>query len=518
MNASRERTHSLWMDTKVAPGASRLEQDISADTVVVGSGIAGLSTAYELTAEGQKVVVLDRGPIGGGITARTTAHLTSLCDESFATLIDVRGVDIAKEFYASQAASIDRIEHIQATEGIECDFRRLDGYLFPALGTDPSKLDDSLEADRKVGIAVEECNGLAFEGLGNTRCLRYPDQGTFHPLKYLRGIAANIVKLGGRLHADTCMEEVEETGTGVTVRTVDGRTVKAGAAVIATNSPVNDRTVIHTKQAPYRTYAMAFELPRDALPDALYWDTLDDYHYVRLHPLSEKTSALIVGGADHKSGEADDAAVRFEALEAWIRNLVPRLGKETHRWSGQVMETIDCMSFTGRNPGNEHVYVHTGDSGQGITHGVVASLILSRLITTGKAPWADAYDPSRKTLKAIGKFASENLTVVKNFAEYVAPGELKSLDELKPGCGAIVRDGLTKIAAYRDEKGKLHLKSAACTHLGCHVHWNSLERCWDCPCHGSHFAVDGTALNGPAISPLSEVEAPARAARQKARA
>jgi Rieske Fe-S protein len=131
---------------------------------------------------------------------------------------------------------------------------------------------------------------------------------------------------------------------------------------------------------------------------------------------------------------------------------------------------------------------------------------------TGKSAWADTYDPSRKTLKAAGRFVSENVTAVKNFAEYVAPGELNSLDELKPGCGAIVRDGLSKVAAYRDEAGKLYLKSAACTHLGCHVHWNSLERCWDCPCHGSHFGVDGTALNGPAISPLADLDTPSKKA------
>ena len=506
MNASRERTRSIWMDTEVFPEAPPLKQDGTADTVVVGSGIAGLSTAYELAQKGQKVAVLDRGPIAGGITARTTAHLTSLCDESFSSLVDMRGLEIAKQFYESQAASIDRIEHIQASESIDCDFRRLDGYLFPALGSDPSDLDSNLEGDRKVGIAVEDTKGLPLKGLEKTRCMRYPNQGTFHPLRYLRGVANAIAQRGGRLHAHTCLEEVEERNGRVIVKTTDGRKIEAGAAVIATNSPVNDRTAIHTKQAPYRTYAMAFELPRDALPDALYWDTLDNYHYVRLHPISERMNALIVGGADHKSGEADDAKYRFEALEAWMRSLLPQLGKETHRWSGQVMDTIDYMSFTGRNPGNENVYVHTGDSGQGITQGVVASLIISQLITTGKSSWADAYDPSRKTLKAAGRFISENITPLKNFAEYVAPGELKSLDELKPGCGAIVRDGLSKIAAYRDERGKLYLKSAACTHLGCHVHWNSLELCWDCPCHGSHFAVDGTALNGPAISPLADVK------------
>jgi glycine/D-amino acid oxidase-like deaminating enzyme/nitrite reductase/ring-hydroxylating ferredoxin subunit len=509
MNASRERTRSIWMDTEVFPKASRLQDNITADVVVIGSGIAGLSTAYELAAQGRKVVVLDRGPIGAGITARTTAHLTSLCDESFATLIDVQGLEAARQFYASQAASIDRIEQILQTESIDCGFRRLDGYLFPALGTDPSTLDKNLEADRKVGIEVADCNGLPFEGLQATRCLRYANQATFHPLRYLRGLAAAIARRGGQLYADTCMEEVTEADGRVIVKTREAKRIEAGAAVIATNSPVNDRTALHTKQAPYRTYAMAFELAPEALPDALYWDTLDDYHYVRLHPLSETLNALIVGGADHKSGEADDAGARFEALEAWMRNLLPRLGRETHRWSGQVMQTIDCMSFTGRNPGNENVYVHTGDSGQGMTHGVVAGLVISRLITTGKAPWANTYDPSRKTLKAIGTYVGENLTAVKNFAEYAAPGELNSLDDLEPGCGAVVRDGLTKIAAYRDETGKLFLKSAACTHLGCHVHWNSLERCWDCPCHGSHFAVDGTALNGPAISALADVDVPA---------
>ena len=507
MNASHERTRSLWMDVEVYPQARRLQQDINADTVVVGSGIAGLSTAYELAAAGQKIVVLDRGPIAGGMTARTTAHLTSLCDDSFASLIQVRGLDAAKQFHASQAASIDRIEQIQKSESIACGFRRLDGYLFPALGTDQSNLDSSLEADRKVGIEVEDCKGLPLKGLEKTRCLRYGNQGTFHPLEYLRGVANAIARRGNELYGDTCVEKVEEANGRVSVVTSDGRKVEARAAVIATNSPINDRTALHTKQAPYRTYAMAFELPRSALPDALYWDTLDNYHYVRLHPLTDSTNALIVGGADHKSGEADDAKYRFEALEAWMRSLLPQLGKETHRWSGQVMETMDYMSFTGRNPGNENVYVHTGDSGQGITHGVVASLILSQLITSGKSPFAEAYDPSRKPAKTIGKYISENLTAVKNFAEYVAPGELKSVDELRPGCGAIIRDGLSKIAAYRDESGKLYLNSASCTHLGCHVHWNSLERCWDCPCHGSHFAVDGTVLNGPAISPLADAKA-----------
>jgi Rieske Fe-S protein len=272
---------------------------------------------------------------------------------------------------------------------------------------------------------------------------------------------------------------------------------------VATNSPINDRVALHTKQAPYRTYAMSFEITRGIIPDALYWDTQDPYHYVRLQP-GEQTDFLIVGGEDHKTGMADDASDRFAALAAWTERLVPEVGVETNRWSGQVMETIDYAGFIGRNPGSRHVFVVTGDSGQGLTHGVASSLINSSLILNGNAKWSEVYEPSRKTVRGGLNYVKENLTAVKNFAEYLAPGEIGSAADLKPGQGGIIRRGLSKVAAFRNEDGTLIEKSAACTHIGCHLHWNSFERCWDCPCHGSHFAGDGTALNAPAVAPLAD--------------
>jgi glycine/D-amino acid oxidase-like deaminating enzyme/nitrite reductase/ring-hydroxylating ferredoxin subunit len=518
MSVSKERTVSLWMDTDVAPEASPLRADDRADVVVVGSGIAGLSTAYELALRGQDVVVLDRGPIGKGMTARTTAHLVPICDDGFDSFINLRGQDSAKLFYQSQSQAVNRIEAVQREESIPCNFRRLDAFLFPAIGSDDdSVLKKELEAGRSIGVTMEAAVGVPFKGQDKTRCLRYPELATFHPLRYLRGIARALVARKARLHADTAVESVEENDSGVTVLTDRGNSVRARAAVVATNSPINDRVAIHSKQAPYRTYAMAFTIPRGAMKDGLYWDTLDPYHYVRLQPGPGSTDYLIVGGADHKTGEADDAWVRFEGLESWIRGLVPAVGRETHRWSGQIMDTIDYTGFIGRNPGSKNVYVATGDSGQGITHGVVSSLLIPDLILKGGSPWEELYDPSRKAPSAITNFITENVTAIKNFAEYVAPGELKSVDELKPGHGAIIREGLTKVAAYRDEHGQLHRRSAACTHLGCHVHWNSLERCWDCPCHGSHFAVDGTVLNAPAIGPLAPVSDEKPAARREKR-
>jgi len=516
MNASEERSRSLWMDIQAAPDARKLGRDGSADTVVVGSGIAGLSTAYELSGQGQTVLVLDRGAIGGGMTARTTAHLTANNDDGFHAMVQRRGADLSRVFYESQEAAITRIETIQKAESIACDFRRVDGFLFPGPKTKASEIDDEREATEQAGMPIEEVTGLPFKGHGSTRALRYPNLATFHPTKYLRGLAQCIRARGGTLYANTPVIGVEESSEGVVIETATGHKLRAKHAVIATNSPINDRVALHSKQAPYRSYAMALDLPRGALPDALYWDMLDPYHYVRIHPGAE-SDHLIVGGADHKSGEADDAEVRYEALEAWIRNLVPALGRVTHRWSGQILDTIDYSSFSGRNPGNKNVYVHTGDSGQGITHGVVGSLIIASAIMQGRELWQELYAPDRKTASALGTFISENITAVKNFAEYVAPAEVGSYNEIKRGEGKIVRDGLKKVAAYRDKNGRLHAFSAACTHLGCHLHWNSFEQCWDCPCHGSHFGVDGAVLNGPAIHPLekAKVESKRRSTRHQ---
>ncbi|MGQ3355927.1 MAG: FAD-dependent oxidoreductase [Phreatobacter sp.] len=509
MNVIAENSTSVWMDVKVAPGAAPLTADASADVVVVGSGIAGLSTAYEFVLAGYSVIVLDRGVIAGGMTARTTAHLAPVCDDGLSDLLAMRGRDLARGFQASQAAAVDRIQQIQERLKIDCDFRRLPAFLFLDPDSDETVLDDEVSAAAEIGVAVERGVGLPLRGLGGRPYLTYPRQATFHPLKYLRGLAEALASDGCRLHPFSAVTAVEEAGDAVRVKVEGGHVVTARHAVVATNSPIHDLVAIHTKQAPYRTYAMGFEIAPGLLADALYWDTADPYHYVRLvsgRAEGDEADVLIVGGEDHKSGEADDAAERFDRLEGWIRALVPDLGPELFRWSGQVMDTLDYGGFIGAEGGSSRVFLATGDSGQGMTHGVVASLIISDLIAGRSSPFADVYDPDRKPVKAATTYVSENLTAVTNMAQYLMPGEVSSVDELEPGQGAIVREGLRKIAAYRAPDGTLFERSAICTHLGCHLAWNSFEQCWDCPCHGSQFAPDGAVLNGPAISPLAAVE------------
>jgi Rieske Fe-S protein len=214
---------------------------------------------------------------------------------------------------------------------------------------------------------------------------------------------------------------------------------------------------------------------------------------------------LIVGGEDHKTGQADDADQRFRRLESWTRERFPVATSFEFQWSGQVMEPVDSLALIGRNPlDHDNVYIATGDSGNGMTHGTIAGMLITDLIAGRQNPWTDLYDPSRKTLGALKDFTKENLNVAAQYADVVTPGEVSDVTEIKPGEGAVVRRGTKKVAVYRDESGGLVERSAFCTHLGCVVRWNSTEKTWDCPCHGSRFHHDGHVVNGPAIKALSD--------------
>jgi glycine/D-amino acid oxidase-like deaminating enzyme/nitrite reductase/ring-hydroxylating ferredoxin subunit len=508
MNVSDERSRSPWIEELPAIEAPTLTADEACDVVVIGSGIAGLSTAYELSRLGRDVVVIDRGRIGGGMTARTTAHLATELDDFYAELIKVRGEDEARLHYDSQVAAVNRIEAICRDEGLEADFRRLDGYLIPTGEGPISDLQEEYEACRKIGVDVGWADRAPIPGLDSGRCLRFPNQGRFHPTRYLAGLAEAIVRRGGRFYSETVHVGDEEKDGRVEVTTEKGPVIRAGAAVFATNSPTNNKVEIHSKQIPDRTYVIAGRVPKGSVPDALVWDTYDAYHYVRIQEWGDE-DLLIVGGEDHRSGEANDMDQRFARLTDWTRKRYPSFSKADYRWSGQVLEPADFMPFSGRNPGNENIYVHTGDSGQGITNGVAGSLTIVPLILGEDSRYAPLFDPGRKPtggMAAIGEFVRGQAGAAKNLAEHLGPGELDSVDELKPGEGGIIRRGLHKVAAYRDLDGKLLERSATCTHLGCLVHWNGFERCWDCPCHGSQFAPDGKVLNGPAVQPLAAAE------------
>ena len=509
------KSTSVWLETAHPQREPELTQQTDADVCVIGAGIAGVTTAYLLTREGRSVVLLDDGTPGCGMTAFTTAHLANAIDDRYTEMIRLHGVDGARLACDSHRSAIARIESICEREHIDADFARVSGYLFLSPEHDEQYLSDELDAAVQAGVEVEKLPRAPVEGFDTGPCLHFKRQGQFHPLKYLNALLVAFKRAGGRLYGGTRAVEVQG-GARATIETAHGVRVTARAAVVATNVPFNDRVAIHTKQAPYMTYVVASRVPAGSITPALYWDTHDPYHYVRLQRLSDaelggdsasEFDLLIVGGEDHKTAQASDTEQRFAALESWSRERFPHVGATEFRWAGQVMETQDGLAFIGRNPMDaDNIYVVTGDSGMGMTHGTIAGMLLTDLIQGRPNRWSELYDPSRIRLGAAAEFVKENLNVAAQYASYVTPGEVASIDEIPPNSGAVMRNGVAKVAVFRDEAGEIHRLSAVCTHLGCIVGWNKAASTWDCPCHGSRFDALGRVVNGPASRDLESAD------------
>ena len=502
MKDDAQASTSIWMATANTPSQSRLRENIRTDVCIIGAGIAGLSTAYLLGREGRSVVVLDDGLIGGGMTGRTTAHLSNAYDDRYVEIEKMHGEEAARLTAESHTTAIQKISEIVSEEKIDCGFEWLDGFLFASTPEEVDLLDDELAAAHRAGLtSVEKVARAPLASFDTGVALRFPRQAQFHPLHYMDGLARAIKRDGGRLFGQTHATKIQG-GSYAHVETNHGPVVSCEVVVVATNTPVNDLVAIHTKQAPYVTYVIGVRVPKDSVTRALYWDTSDPYHYVRLQT-ENGYDVLIAGGEDHKTGQANDGFERYGRLEQWTRERFPQMLEVQFRWSGQVMEPVDGLAFIGRNPLDEdNVYIATGDSGQGMTHGTIAGMLLTDLIQGRKNPWEDLYNPSRIRVKSLPEYASENINVARQYADYVTAGDITSESELKPGEGAIMRDGVSKVAVHRDHNGNVHKLSAVCPHLGCIVAWNSTEQTWDCPCHGSRFSAEGRVYQGPANSNL----------------
>lgn len=517
MKSDAEHSTSIWMETDI-PAAEPLDRDVHADVCVVGAGIAGMTTAYLLAREGARVVVLDDGLIGGGQTARTTAHLSYALDDRFSTLEKIFGEEGTRLAAESHVAAINKIEQIAEQEYITCDFQRVNGYLFAPWGQ-RQVLDEELRAIQRMGFnEVTHLDRAPLTFFDTGPCLRFPDVAQVHPLRYMNGLVKALHRLDGRVFTDTHAVKMQG-GRNAVVEDSFGNRVLTSHIVVATNSPVNDRMRIHTKQAPYRTYVIGCRVPAGSVPPMLLWDTEEPYHYARIQsdPTHDdgRFDILIVGGEDHKTGHEEDAAERYRRLETWTRQRFSMVTDVAWRWSGQVMETFDGLAFLGRNPMDaDNVYIITGDSGMGMTHGTIGAMVITDLIKERRNPWAKLYDPGRLEIRgaSFGEFVKENVQVVADYADWVLKGNRAQENEPKLDTGMVARRGLSKIAIYRDREGCVHEFSAVCPHLGGLLHWNDAEKTWDCPLHGSRFEACGRVINGPANSDLKPVKEEKRSA------
>ncbi|MBT1702555.1 FAD-dependent oxidoreductase [Chryseosolibacter indicus] len=503
---------SYWIDSAEPILFTPLNEDLLTDVVVVGGGISGLSIAYCLCKAGRSVVVIEDGAIGSGETGRTTAHIVNALDDRYSEIESMLGEQESRLAADSHTAAINFIERVVKEENIDCDFKRIDGYLFLHPSDEIKTLEEELDATRRAGIPTELLPNVpgGIHAMGPS--LRFPSQAQFHPMKYLKGLADAVIRLGGRIYTETRATEFKQQ-----IVVANDHTLTANYVVVATNTPVNDIVTMHTKQHPYRTYVIGALVPKGMLEYSLWWDSgdmdskwvTDPYHYARLQPYNEQFDLLIVGGEDHKTGQAEEENIpeenRYSNLISWTQQHFPQVIDIVYHWSGQVMEPVDALAFIGKNPGDKSTYIATGDSGNGMTHGTISGMLIADLIQGIENPWEKIYDPSRITAKATKEYLTEVSNMTVQYLDYLSPGDIKTINELEPNQGAIMNLGVKKAAVYRDEKNVLHTYSAICPHLGCVVQWNGSEKSFDCPCHGSRFTTEGKVVNGPAKSDLKKI-------------
>lgn len=510
MHDSNGATTSLWQDIQAPiPANGQQAPDMTVDVCIVGAGISGLSVAYMLSQAGKKVVVLDDDPIGGTMTSRTTAHLFSALDDRFYKLERLFGETGSQLAAESHTRAIDKIEEIVLHENIDCEFKRVDGYLFSHTTEDSHELDKELEAAQRAGFTDAQKVDFPPQQpqLGPAIC--FPRQGQFQPLAYVAGLAKAIQAKGGLLYDSTHVSKVQDDESQPYVETAHGTTIKARHIVVATNSPMHSRE-FSLKQAQYMTYAIGVRIPPNSFTPALYWDTeTPGYHYVRCASSAQgQNDILIIGGEDHKVGQDSHASEHFSKLQQWAKEHFPFIQDTVYEWSGEVIEPMDALAFIGLTPFQKSVYMITADSGHGMTHATIGGMLITDLILGRDNPWAELYDPSRRNMhpESLLTMMKEGVNANLQFADYLKPSEISSPDDLANGQAAVIQDGLRKIAVYKDEEGQVHKCSAICTHWKGVVRWNDAEKTWDCPVHGSRFNACGKLIQGPANKDLDPVE------------
>jgi glycine/D-amino acid oxidase-like deaminating enzyme/nitrite reductase/ring-hydroxylating ferredoxin subunit len=494
-------TTPYWTDSRDAPlRFPSLDEDLEVDVLVIGGGITGVSTAHLLVASGLKVALVERHRLGGGDTSHTTAHLTYMTDTRLSDLIRICGREETEVAWRAGEVAIRHIRKLSEVMPGNAEFSKVDGYLSMDREGDEevvSELKDECQAALKMGFEVEYVDSIPPLRLPG---IRFPGQAKFHPLRYLHGLAREISRSGGQIFENTDVAEFGSEGDRVTA---NGHQIRFTRVVIATHVPLqgNAGTVaaalFQTKLAAYSTYAVAALYPAGSLQEMIWSDTAEPFRYLRIDR-TDRGDLAIFGGQDHKTGQEEDTDGQYrrlaELLETHLGN-----GEIIHRWSGQVIETVDGLPFIGEIVPDQ--FIATGFSGNGMTFGVVAAL-MARDWATGKiSPWKDVFDPHRRKFRAAASYVSENsdfpVCMIKDRIQIGSSDE-----ELSRGEGRVVRQGRDYVAQCRDASGALHECSAVCPHMGCIVAWNPAEKTWDCPCHGSRFAADGALIAGPAENPL----------------
>jgi glycine/D-amino acid oxidase-like deaminating enzyme/nitrite reductase/ring-hydroxylating ferredoxin subunit len=498
VTATTSAAESLWLDTAPPAAHGPQDRDVHVDVAVIGGGIAGVTTALLLKRGGARVALVEAATVGSGATGCTTAKVSALQSTMLSTIQSRKGAEAAATYAEASVAAVDKVSELAAAEGVECDAERRPAFTYAADEGERDSVEAELEAAKRAGLPVERVGGpdLPYPVAG---AVRLDLQLQFHPVKYARGLAAAVEGDGSFVFEDTRARAVEG-GNPCRVRTTRG-TIVAGQVVVATHYPMLDRGLYFARLKAERSYCIAARI-RGPLPEGMSINAGSPTRSVRSY-----RDLLIVGGEGHPAGSTDATPERFRQLEAFARRHWD-VDEVTHRWSAQDPVPYDHLPAIGRyGPRASRLWVASGFMKWGLTSGTFAGMVLADLLGGSDHPWAATFDPNRVSLRSAHEIAQLGAKFGFDFvADRVKPAQAGSARDVPSGEARVVRDGLGKVGVYRDPDGGVHAVSLRCTHLGCLLRFNSAERSWDCPCHGSRFDVDGEVLEGPAVDPLQRRE------------
>jgi glycine/D-amino acid oxidase-like deaminating enzyme/nitrite reductase/ring-hydroxylating ferredoxin subunit len=472
------------------------------DTLIIGGGITGMTTALQLQRQGQKCILAEAQNLGFGTTGGTTAHLNTFLDASYPEIDSDFGEKASAQLAGAAREMINIIKSNIDELGIDADFEYKDAYLFSQNEKKSGELDSILSSSKNAGVDVSLVseNGLSipFE-----KALCFKSQARFHPIKYILGLSEEFLRLGGKILEHTFISKTEFKDNIHYALSKEG-TIKARNLVYATHIPPGIN-ILSLRNAPYRSYVVAVTLQHNNYPQDLYYDMQEPYHYIRAHEIEGK-NYLIIGGEDHKTGH-DDPLTAFNRLEAFARENF-EVTSIDYRWSSQYYVPVDGLPYIGQLPGgDDRTFVATGFNGNGMILGSLSAVIITDLILGKKNEFEKLLSPSRlKPVSGFAEFVKENADVAYHFiADRFSNEVIRSTNELRADEGRIVSFEGKKLALHKNVDGKITALNPVCTHAGCIVNWNPEEKSWDCPCHGGRFSTEGKVLTGPARDDLDVV-------------
>lgn len=498
-------TRSIWNAHADIYNFPSLRQDLETDVAIIGGGITGLSVALELKERGFRVAVLEALKVGGGSSSHSTGNLYGTVDRNLEQLQSRYDTEMVTALFTARAAAIDRIEQWIKQYNLDCDFHRCPWYLYSDGRENDHRIVQELETARKAGIEAYEAYSDEVP-IRAGKAMKVPGQAQFNPMRYMQELARAVLSDSLQIFECTAVQEVTEKKGVIRLKT-PGHTVTAKHVVHATHTPKGIRFV-QTLLGPYREYGIACKSKSDNHPEGIHWGYFGDGEkYSTRNYQRNGENYLLVVGRPHKVGQAGNNHVHLRALETFAREHF-EVEEVAFRWGGQHYRPADLLPYIGRESGSKEVYIATGYSTDGLVYGTLAGSIIAHQIGGVKGPWEELFDPGRhQPLKAAKNFIKENANVAKQYLKgFILSDTEKELLNVAAGEGRVVELNGKKVAACRDDSGKLQLCSAICTHMACVVNWNQAEKSWDCPCHGSRFKPDGTVLEGPAFEPLPKIE------------